>query len=97
MVFLEAQAMGLPVAGFRSGGVPEAVEDGETGLLAEEGDWRTLAGHILTLLEDRHRWRAMSEAGRRRGRASVKLGKQTAKIQGKDGRGLQEAGAPTQV
>ncbi len=93
MVFLEAQAMGLPVAGFRSGGVPEAVEDGETGLLAEEGDWRTLAGHILTLLEDRHRWRAMSEAGRRRVHASFNLVTQTAKLEGMYGRVLQEAGS----
>src|SRR2546429_6316280 len=97
MVFLEAQAMGLPVAGFRSGGVPEAVEDGETGLLAEEGDWRTLAGHILTLLEDRHRWRAMSEAGRRRVRASFHLGKPTPKLEGIYGRGLQKAGFPARV
>ncbi|HYY72628.1 MAG TPA: glycosyltransferase [Candidatus Bathyarchaeia archaeon] len=92
MVFLEAQAMGLPVAGFRSGGVPEAVQDGETGLLVEEGDWRTLAGNILTLMRERSRWRAMSEAGRRRVRASFDLATQTAKLEGMYGRVLKEAG-----
>ena len=91
MVFLESQAMGLPVAGFRSGGVPEAVDDGETGLLAEEEDWSALAGHILTLLEDRNRWRAMSEAGRRRVRASFDLRTQTAKLEQIYERVLEEA------
>lgn len=97
MVFLEAQAMGLPVAGFRSGGVPEAVEDGETGLLAEEGDWRTLAGNILTLLKDQNRWRAMSEAGRKRARASFDLLAQTAKLESMYARVLREAGREGQV
>jgi len=93
MVFLEAQAMGLPVVSFRSGGVPEAVEDGETGLLAEEGDWRALAGDILALLEDRNRWRVMSEAGRRRVRASFDLTTQTAKLESIYRRVLEEAGS----
>ena len=34
MVFLEAQACGLPVVAFENAGVPEAVKDGVTGLLA---------------------------------------------------------------
>ena len=93
MVFLEAQAMGLPVVSFRSGGVPEAVEDGETGLLAEEADWRTLAGDILALLEDRNLWRAMSEAGRRRVRASFNLTTQTAKLERMYSRVLEDAGS----
>jgi len=90
MVFVEAQAMGLPVASFSSGGVPEAVQDGGTGLLAEEGDWRTLAGNILTLLKDRNRWRAMSEAGRRRVLASFDLTTQTAKLEEMYGRVLKD-------
>lgn len=81
MVFLEAQAMGLPVASFVSGGVPEAVEDQQTGLLAPEGDWRTLARNILALLEDRTLWLRMSEAGRRRVRESFDLAKQTRKLE----------------
>ena len=41
--FLEASFHGCPVAAYRSGGVEEAVGDGETGLLVPEGDcprWR---------------------------------------------------------
>jgi glycosyltransferase involved in cell wall biosynthesis len=81
MVFLEAQAMGLPVASFSSGGVPEAVADQQTGLLAVERDWRTLAGNILALLEDRPLWQRMSEAGRKRVRESFDLAKQTVKLE----------------
>lgn len=36
LVFLEAQRFGLPVIGTRSGGIPEAFADGETGFLVEE-------------------------------------------------------------
>ena len=34
LVFLEAQSCGLPVIAFNNAGVPEAVQDGKTGLLA---------------------------------------------------------------
>ncbi len=81
MVFAEAQAMGLPVASFRSGGVPEAVLDGETGLLAAEGDWRSLAENILALLNNDNLWRSMSEAGQKRVRELFDLKKQTAKLE----------------
>jgi colanic acid/amylovoran biosynthesis glycosyltransferase len=81
MVFAEAQAMGLPVASFSSGGVPEAVLHGETGLLAAEGDWRALARNIITLLENGNLWRRMSEAGQKRMRERFDLMKQTAKLE----------------
>jgi colanic acid/amylovoran biosynthesis glycosyltransferase len=81
MVFAEAQAVGLPVASFSSGGVPEAVLHGETGLLAAEGDWRALAGNILLLLENGDLWRRMSEAGQKRTRECFDLTKQTAKLE----------------
>ena len=81
MVFAEAQAMGLPVASFSSGGVPEAVLHGETGLLAPEGDWRALAGNIVALLENDNLWRKMSEAGQNRVGQLFNLTKQTAKLE----------------
>jgi colanic acid/amylovoran biosynthesis glycosyltransferase len=40
MVFIEAQAMGLPVVSTLSGGIPEAVKHGETGLLVTRGRFR---------------------------------------------------------
>ena len=56
MVFAEAQAMGTPVISSRHGGIPEVVLDGRTGLLAPERDSKTLARHILHLIEDEHFW-----------------------------------------
>jgi colanic acid/amylovoran biosynthesis glycosyltransferase len=66
IVFLEAQAMGLPVVSTRSGGIPEAVEDERTGLLVAEGDPRALAAAILRLMRDEELWQRFSLAGRRR-------------------------------
>jgi glycosyltransferase involved in cell wall biosynthesis len=51
-VFLEAQAMGVPVVSYRHGGIPEAVRHLETGLLAPEGDIPKLASYILRYLEN---------------------------------------------
>ena len=50
IVFLEAQAMGVPVVSSFHGGIPEAVIHGESGLLAPEGDYHTLAEHLQLLL-----------------------------------------------
>ena len=77
MVFAEAQAMGLPVASFASGGIPEAVAHGETGLLAPEGDVAGLAGNLLRLLSDEKLWSAMSNQGQQRVRERFHLTRQT--------------------
>jgi glycosyltransferase involved in cell wall biosynthesis len=66
IVNLEAQAVGVPVVGTRHGGIPEAVEDGVTGLLAEERDPAGLARHILTLLSDAPLRAKMGQAARAR-------------------------------
>ena len=60
MVFAEAQAMGTPVVSSRSGGIPEAVCDGKTGLLAPERDVTTLAAHLHRFLTDDAFWQACS-------------------------------------
>ena len=52
LVYLEAGAHGLPVVATRTGGVPDAVQDGITGILAEPGDTGELANAILRLLTD---------------------------------------------
>jgi colanic acid/amylovoran biosynthesis glycosyltransferase len=51
-VFLEAQAMGVPVVSYRHGGIPEAVRHEKTGLLASEGNISELASYILRYLEN---------------------------------------------
>lgn len=81
MVMVEAQAMGVPVVSFASGGIPEAVEHGQSGLLAAEKDWESLAGNILCLLENGLLWQKMSESGRERTRRLFDLQRQTAKLE----------------
>ncbi|MFI2858324.1 glycosyltransferase [Paenibacillus sp. JSM ZJ436] len=63
-VFLEASAMGLPVASFATGGIPEAVKHGETGLLAPEKDIKALSENILSMLTNELQRKRFSEQGR---------------------------------
>lgn len=49
---IEAGMAGVPVAAFSVGGIPEVVEDGVTGLLAERGDVAGLAARASRLLAE---------------------------------------------
>jgi glycosyltransferase involved in cell wall biosynthesis len=51
-IVLDANLAGVPVAATAGGGLPEIVNDHETGLLVPVKDARALAGAILTLLSD---------------------------------------------
>ncbi len=68
LVFLEANACGKPVVGGRSGGVPDAVIDDATGLLAEPDDPASFARAALRLLENPEAAARMGEAGAKRAR-----------------------------
>jgi len=81
MVFAEAQAMGLPIASFATGGIPEAVEHGVTGLLAIERDTNALANNIVTLLTDNSMWHRFSAAGQERVKNLFDLEKQTSRLE----------------
>jgi colanic acid/amylovoran biosynthesis glycosyltransferase len=81
IVFIEAQAMGLPVVSTRSGGIPEAVRHGETGLLVKERDPHGLAQAILRLLEGGELWQRFSLAGRRNVETHFNLVGQTARLE----------------
>jgi glycosyltransferase involved in cell wall biosynthesis len=63
---LEAMATAKAIVGTRAGGIPEAVADGETGLLVPPGDEAALAEAIVALLRDPEQRAAMGEAGRAR-------------------------------
>lgn len=63
--FLEAAGYGLPSIAGRSGGVPEAVADGESGLLVPPEDAAAFAAAALRLLEDDTGRERMARAARR--------------------------------
>jgi glycosyltransferase involved in cell wall biosynthesis len=52
LVVLESLSCGTPAAGFRVGGIPDMIQPGETGVLAELGDTHGLAAGISQLLND---------------------------------------------
>ena len=63
IVLMEAMAVGVPVIASRVAGIPELVEDGETGLLFTPSNWNELASSIDHLLgEDGLRTRLVEKA-----------------------------------
>jgi phosphatidylinositol alpha-1,6-mannosyltransferase len=66
MVALEAAAAGKPVIATRCGGIPDAVEDGESGILVEPGNCDGLSEAIVSLLNNPQIASAMGQSGRRR-------------------------------
>ncbi len=62
---LEGMAAGRPVVAFASGGLPELVRHGETGILVPKGDVAGLARAILRLLTDAQLRCRLGAAGRR--------------------------------
>jgi len=69
IVNLEAMACGTAVVGSRTGGIPEVVADGETGLLVPPEEPEPLAAALNELLRDPARAQAMGQAGRKRAEA----------------------------
>ena len=65
-VFIEAALFGKPSVATRSGGMPEAVVDGETGILVDEGDAEEICGALLRLLEDKDLAKRLGANGRKR-------------------------------
>jgi phosphatidylinositol alpha-1,6-mannosyltransferase len=64
IVYLEAAACGKPSIASRSGGVPDAVLAGKTGLLVPEEDVDATAAALELLLEDEQLRRSMGERAR---------------------------------
>jgi phosphatidylinositol alpha-1,6-mannosyltransferase len=65
LALLEASSHGLPVVGGRTGGIPEAVRDGGSGLVLPAEDAGGLAETLHALLADPDRLRRLGDYGRR--------------------------------
>jgi glycosyltransferase involved in cell wall biosynthesis len=63
---VEAMGYGLPVVGSAIGGIPEAVEDGVTGLLVPSDDPEALAAALGRVVESEQLRQQMGAAGRKR-------------------------------
>jgi glycosyltransferase involved in cell wall biosynthesis len=63
---IEAMAAARPIVATAVGGTPDAVADGETGLLVPPANPDALADAVIRLLGDRERMRRMGAAGRMR-------------------------------
>ena len=66
IVFLEASACAKPVIGGRSGGIPEAIVDGVTGLLVDAHDPEDIGNALARLLTDRDLAIRLGQQGRLR-------------------------------
>lgn len=81
IVFLEAGSFGKPVIGGRSGGVPDAIEDGVTGYLVDPESSQEIAQRIIELLDDPAKAAAMGKAGQERVQKEFQWPQQIKKIE----------------
>jgi len=70
---LDALAARKPVVASRTGGIPEIVENGETGLLVPPGDAAALAGALIRVLREPDLAVRMAERGRRKVREQFSI------------------------
>ncbi len=68
IAFMEAAAFGVPAVGSRSGGIPDAVVDGETGILVPEESPEGVADALTTLYRNPEARKEMGRAARERAR-----------------------------
>ncbi|MEI7867282.1 MAG: glycosyltransferase [Candidatus Methylumidiphilus sp.] len=61
---LEAAACGVPIVACRAGGIPEIVRDKFNGFLVKPGDSKSLARHIIALLDEPDQLQLFSLTGR---------------------------------
>lgn len=73
MSAVEAQACGLPAVASRTGGVPDIIEDGVTGILVAPGEVEPLAAGLRRLIEDSALRSRYADAARRRTEAKFAL------------------------
>lgn len=80
-VLLEAMAAGLSVVATSVGGIPEIVDDGESGVLVAPGDAAALAAALRELAGDPEARRRLGAAGQRRARERFALDAWAARLE----------------
>ncbi len=78
---VEAMAMGKAVVATTTGGLPEVVAQGETGLLVPPGDVESLAATVVLLLKDKARREQMGRSGTARAHEHFSLDASVAQVE----------------
>lgn len=81
LVLIEAMAMGKPVVTSGTGGIPELVENGVTGIIVSPEDSEALASGIITLLQNPQKAGNMGLEGRKRVEERFSLDRQIKEIE----------------
>ena len=87
---LEAMAMGKPVVATNVGGIPELIEEGQTGFLVPPRDPKAIADRVLSLCRDSARRLQMGRAARARVESNFTVQAVTARLEGIYARSLRE-------
>jgi colanic acid/amylovoran biosynthesis glycosyltransferase len=80
IVLMEAMAMGTAVIASRVGGIPELVDDGESGLLFTPSNWDELASCIRRLVDDDGLREKLVQRGRAKVVAEFDIGRSAAQL-----------------
>ena len=78
---LEAMASGLPVFATEHGGIPEAIENGRSGILVPEGDHAALADALLEAVANPAALAALAHGGADSVREKFERSAQTRKLE----------------
>ena len=97
LAVMEYMESARPIVATRVGGVPDLIEDGVHGLLAEPGDVPGLAAAIRLMLTDREGARRMGEAARERRRREFTVDLMVRRLEALYERLVEGAGPPENV
>lgn len=79
---LEASACGLPIISTLHAGIPEAVIQGETGILVQENDFQAMGEALISLAQDPSRKLEMGESARKHMLENYEIKTQAEKLKG---------------
>jgi len=80
VAILDSMANGLPVVSTRHAGIPEAVIEGVTGYLVDEGDVESMAAYIIQLADDAKLRKRFGQAGWARAKQNFSWEKEKAAL-----------------